>query len=438
MKCTQTFTHQNIAQKFIDQKYGLIHELKEYFRPPGEPLLFFYQAEFSVELNGSSFEHSTGAALNRESALEKSFYEAIERYCFDRTPSNLPRKSWKGLGETALHPAKLPGYSDSQYLQPDFPYVPFDENTQLAWVEGYSLSRKVSTWVPAQLVYRRAETETPIFQSSTTGLACGSSIENATLTGLFEVLERDAITLMWMNKLSMPTLKNLENTHDSPALAMCGNRFFRPHLRYTAINLTTNLGIPVFCVIVRQTSGAGPAFGMGAACRLDPVLALEKAWFEAAASRYWLAYAFPKFSDRRMTPHEAFKLVKTSADHALIYASSRFLRYAKFIDSSTKTQHLSMIPSLSTGNPITDLQCCVSLLAQKGYDVIAVDVTKEELQPLGVNVVKVIVPGLQPLHFGWGREFLRNSRLYDIPQQLGHANCLKMENEIYRVPHPFS
>ena len=42
--------------------------------------------------------------------------------------------------------------------------------------------------------------------STSSGLACHGSLEEASLSGLFELVERDAFMLVWSNRLSLPRL----------------------------------------------------------------------------------------------------------------------------------------------------------------------------------------------------------------------------------------
>ena len=60
--------------------------------------------------------------------------------------------------------------------------------------------------VPAALVfvpyqYRKGNQDVPITQPISTGLACGCSYEEAAISGLCEVIERDAFTLTWQARL---------------------------------------------------------------------------------------------------------------------------------------------------------------------------------------------------------------------------------------------
>jgi len=50
----------------------------------------------------------------------------------------------------------------------------------------------------------------------------------------------------------------------------------------------------------------------------------------------------------------------------------------------------------------------------------------------------VIVPGLQPVHFGDGQERLGGERLYNLPHQLGLADHARTEKDLNPCPHPLA
>src|SRR5207244_388125 len=126
-------------------------------------------------------------------------------------------------------------------------YSSFTEESKLSWVEGVSLIREQKVWLPYQAVsFIAPEDEPLLINSVTTGLACGSSREAAILSGLYEVVERDAFELVWLNRQSM-TLVDLEGSlsDDNPLSRIYRNVFKRNHLAYNVVNITSDIDIPV-------------------------------------------------------------------------------------------------------------------------------------------------------------------------------------------------
>ena len=59
------------------------------------------------------------------------------------------------------------------------------------------------------------------------------------------------------------------------------------------------------------------------------------------------------------------------------------------------------------------------------------------LEELGLHAVKVLVPGLQPLHAGYRFRVRGGERLYQLPQRMGLAERLMTGGDLNPWPHPF-
>jgi ribosomal protein S12 methylthiotransferase accessory factor len=79
----------------------------------------------------------------------------------------------------------------------------------------------------------------------------------------------------------------------------------------------------------------------------------------------------------------------------------------------------------STGRVLADLEYCIERLGDAGYEVIVADITTPEIAEVGFSVVRVIVPGLIPLHSDHRYPFLGARRLSAVPYPLNP------------FPHPF-
>jgi hypothetical protein len=50
----------------------------------------------------------------------------------------------------------------------------------------------------------------------------------------------------------------------------------------------------------------------------------------------------------------------------------------------------------------------------------------------------VIVPGFQPIHFGWDEARLGGRRLYEVPHRLGLTAAPTSPQELNADPHPLA
>jgi ribosomal protein S12 methylthiotransferase accessory factor len=109
------------------------------------------------------------------------------------------------------------------------------------------------------------------------------------------------------------------------------------------------------------------------------------------------------------------------------------------LDFCTKAGNVSgaMRRNESTGDPEADLDKVLSLLEARGFDVIVVDLTTPDVRDLGFRVVRVFIPGLQPLHGDHRYPFLGGKRWSDAPFRLGLRDRPLTEEGRFKLPHPF-
>jgi ribosomal protein S12 methylthiotransferase accessory factor len=70
-------------------------------------------------------------------------------------------------------------------------------------------------------------------------------------------------------------------------------------------------------------------------------------------------------------------------------------------------------------------------------EVIVVDVTTADVEELGFKVVKVLIPGMQPVDFGVQWPHVGGRRLYEAPRRMGYQQFRTQPQELNRFPHPF-
>jgi ribosomal protein S12 methylthiotransferase accessory factor len=91
--------------------------------------------------------------------------------------------------------------------------------------------------------------------------------------------------------------------------------------------------------------------------------------------------------------------------------------------------------SLATGSVGQDVETCVRRLAAAGLEVLVADLTTPDVAGLGFKVVKVLIPGMHPIDFGYWRH-LGGRRLYETPARLGYRAAYG-PNDLNLFPHPF-
>lgn len=198
---------------------------------------------------------------------------------------------------------------------------------------------------------------------STNGCAGHFSWDTAVLTGLLELVERDAFLVYWLNTISPtriePDASDLSNTDLNEIIRKL--QMYR--LEYHFLDITSDIGIPTCACVIGKSSDTGMRYFVGSAAGFSLTDTLVSAALEALSvmgGRYELQpHALP-------SPHEPFSK-KSGVGHKermRLYFTDEMNTHFKFFISSPHTVSASHF--LSQGNTI-DLSALVSATDQLAY-----------------------------------------------------------------------
>ena len=213
-------------------------------------------------------------------------------------------------------------------------------------------------------------------------------------------------------------------------------RFRRFGVEVFAFNLTSDVPIPNIMALAIDRSGRGPAATVGLGCHLSPSEALRKAIMELCQS--YLGECARMHRSGSASTIRTFQEVHEPQDHSALFSSLESLQEFRFLLESDRVQSVESLDDRSMGQASLDLETCLSLLARAGSRVAYVDVTTPDIRPLGLRVVRSFAGGLQPMHFGFGRERRGGRRLYDAPHAMGYSQRPRTESELNPCPHPLA
>jgi ribosomal protein S12 methylthiotransferase accessory factor len=282
-------------------------------------------------------------------------------------------------------------------------------------------------WMPALMVYMHIHYRSigeRIWLPISTGSAAHVSYERALLSAICEVIERDAISIVWLQKLGLPRIEldtRLEELE--PYLARERNTTIQ-HLFFDA---TTDLGVPTVYALQLSPHAELSTLVM-CSTELDPVMAIQKVTREAASSRiaFRVNYDVPEsWDDFHDVMHGAKYMGRPENVQAF-----------DFLLKSPAQRRLSDMPRINSGDSREDLRRLLASLRRRGIEVFAVDLTSDEAARAGLRVVRATIPTLQPLSFSYRARFLGHPRLYDLPRQMGYP--VRSEGELNVYPQPFA
>jgi ribosomal protein S12 methylthiotransferase accessory factor len=322
-------------------------------------------------------------------------------------------------------------FSEKQYAHPAMHYQRWDEGRPLGWVEACSLADGRGGWVPAQFVwipYRTASDEPVLAPMTTTGLGAGASHDEAVLAGLHEVVERDAFTLAWLQRAVPPEV--------DPATETPRIRALRRHGRFRLFDLTHDVGLPTYLCMLEKPSAVGTVVAVGTATRGSGAAAAEKAVLEAFQSFPYIRELVR--AEPGWTAEPGFANLRDFRDHCRLYTVQPEHRpgIAHLLDGAA--EKVPLRGTLSAGGVRDQAAFAVERLRRCGLEAWVVDITTEDVRDAGVHVVRVLVPGSQPLHGFHQAAHLGGPRLLQAARHLPYVARTLPEAEVNPWPHPFA
>jgi ribosomal protein S12 methylthiotransferase accessory factor len=213
------------------------------------------------------------------------------------------------------------------------------------------------------------------FRETTTGLASGNTFVEATLHGLYEVLERDATSRA--HRQGIPGTRFDPRTLGSPAVDGLLDLFAAAEVTVEARLLPSPAGLPV--VSARIASEDYQLVAVGCGCHLAAEIATTRALTEAAQSRLTCISGA-----RDDLPGAVYRPVRQMLPDPLAAAS--------FTGAPPSPLPPHVLGSRSHQNLLEDLSDLHERCVARYADPLLVDLTRPEH---GIPVVRVIVPGCE-------------------------------------------
>jgi len=263
-----------------------------------------------------------------------------------------------------------------------------------------------------------------------TGCATHTDPIAAVVSGLFEVVERDAITVSWLHRLRLPELR-IAPGELTEAQAEAVARGTAPHVRTRLFDATTDLGVPVIYGVQLADHDPRLAQLVSATSDSDPGRAVAKLYREAASVRVAL-----RSMVTRSSRDYASESVSVVSGALTMGPPDRRDRFDFLLEGERPVRTLADLPRPPSTEPPAVLRWLVDRLAAGGAEPIVVDLTTDEAAQVGATVVHVLVPQLMPLSFDRNARYLAHPRLYDAPARMGHP--ARAEADLNADPQPFA
>ncbi|MGW0033711.1 TOMM precursor leader peptide-binding protein [Streptomyces sp. NPDC003314] len=418
----------------VDQLTGVVKEVRRDSRGP-EFLNCFHAGHNPVHapdglssvragLRSTSSGKGTTALHARVSAL----CEAVERHSgFFQGDEPTLRASYREVADRAVHPDEVQLFHPRQFEDraawnaahgPAHRICePVDESVPLDWTPVWSLTGGRQRLLPTSMLYYNAP-RTPgsrFASANSNGSAAGSCVEDAIVQGFLELVERDAVGLWWYNRTRQPAVDL--GAFDEPWIREVREGHAGLHRELWALDLTSDLGVPVFAALSRRTDKPGEDITLGFGAHFDPRLALRRALAE-------VNQMLPPVARVRAdgTGYSCDDPAALSWWQGATVANQPYL----LPDPALPVAVPGSRAPVRRGDLREDVAAIGELVAAHGMELLVLDQTRPDV---GLPVVKVVVPGLRTFwtRFGPGR-------LYDVPVRLGRLSAPTRYEDLNPVP----
>ena len=349
-------------------------------------------------------EVSSGG-LGIHSDVKKAFLscvgESLERYSmsFFRT-KDLFKAKYNSIPKEYRYPKELLDIYGIVKLPPDYSDAVKDK---IYWTKVTSLLTGRDRFWPASLIYLPFSLDR-VAENTSTGVACHTNKRNALLSGMLEVIERDAQMVKHFTKHRSP--KVLLDSIKNPIIK---NRIqsLKKCYRIEVFKLPCEFAVPVYGVYLWRKMKSGIHFGIGASANLNSDVAIIKAINEA---HFTFSYSKDLLDLREKDPEKIDALYQ----HYLFYQGDNFNLLLEGLGEGITYQKQVLSQKELYDN-----------VEKRGYDVYYKDITTADIKSLGFCVVKTIIPGMIDLN--------KSHKLFraGLLERRGFAT---VKNDL---PHPF-
>ncbi len=369
---------------------------------------------------------SGGKGPTREQARASAICESLERFsgCFFGDEQRT-RGTRTEMADRMMDFEQLAQYSESQYVTREewnrnqnselqFVGVPLAPDREVDWSEAWSLTNGGTRLVPSAYCYYGhpdiADFSQFFCTGDSNGQGAGNTLEEAVIQGLMELVERDGVAIWWYNSLRVPEVDI--DSFANPWLDQIRAEYAAVGRRVWALDLTTDVGIPVFAAVSSRTDSENEDLIFGLGSHLEPELAMARAFSE-----------MNQFLPAARRDPETDELIIWD-DAAKDWWNNSSLENDPYLlpDPEAPVRRLVDFPQRGSDDLAGDIRTCVDLIADVGLETFVVDQSRPDIE---LRVVKVLVPGLR--HF-WRR--LAPGRLYDVPVKMGRLERPLGENEL--------
>ncbi|MGV7002168.1 TOMM precursor leader peptide-binding protein [Priestia megaterium] len=436
---SQDILQSKIPQNYLDTQLGIFNKLLDDFESP------FSVSVANLPLKVGKDEVGVGRTNNYYTSHLTALLEGLERYCGmePRYKKTNIFSSYNDIEEIAINPIELGLHTNEQYNMVEFPFNTYSPMKKMKWVWGYSLIQERGLLVPETYAYYglnyRDSVQNGFVYEISNGCALGGQLIEATVHGLFEVIERDAFLISWYTKRPLKKIRRSSISNETINLMIAKFEYEKDY-QLNFYDMTLDSQVPCILAVAKNNTDEGINILCAAGCNLDINKAIEGALHELCGILDALQKKFHQRKNELLKMSRNYSLVRSMEDHALLYGLKELESEFDFLLKNNGEIDIHEICSLPfTNNLYTDIEEILKQFKKLDLDIVVVDQTSGEIKEDHLSCVKVIVPGMLPMTFGHNMRRIQGfKRLYTIPNLFEYEifDVEQLKNNIVS-PHPF-
>lgn len=334
-----------------------------------------YGAISASKREEKKYTYHGGKGINHEQAKESAIGECLERYS----------ARMFGYEKIILESEETIAYSSLEYLSPSdlFPLkeLNYSQSKKIEWVYGKNLKNNNDTLIPANVVFFPYIRDKNLHFTSqtTTGLAAGTTLNEAILQGILEIIERNYYSTLYRNNDINKEICDIELLNIASLNIPWLNSVYK-NFKLNLTLLSKKYGVyVVHCVLESKKKFPKATHGSGAA--LDLGIAIRRAICEAFQLRT-SQIILENTGEIMQKEYIAYK--------EWGYGNEDY--YSIFLNKQERNKVIYNVENMPTNN--ISLKLLNDSLNKVGYEVFFYDLSRKDV-PL--KSVRVIIPGMQDI-----------------------------------------
>ncbi|MBR3163230.1 MAG: YcaO-like family protein [Clostridia bacterium] len=337
---------------------------------------------------------SGSISFDENKAIMGAIGEALERYSGAICKFELKKIS-DLKGKTVIPYTEFALFSNEQYNNPDFKWNRPNPEDQY-YGKVFSLYDNREVYVPQELIGLGSRVDTVTIPSTSTGIAAHTSINKALLSAIQEILERDALTVYWMNSLGGREIplseKYLKEVRQKKGKVYC----------FDITQDWNPFAVVMVCGYLLKENQK--IISMGVACRENYEQAIEKAYLEWIQGCTFARY-FDEYNDE----------IEIEDNSDIVDFDLHAVYYTKYPDkwndvplikNKVNYKYTERNQDLKNKSTEEKIEFLLEKLKKENIRLYYKNLTSVDVKDIGAYVVRVISPELSLIHGDENAPFL--------------------------------